>query len=487
MRKITTVRPKELNLFNRNFGNLKQYVLKNIHESTFQDYLREAISERLFEKDLGMNNKSCEILLKFVAEEYLQQIEDHLQIITLSNDIILKNEYDDMKRKSIRCSKKNITTLDIIIEVFLTENFIKYLCEEEIFENKGVFSQVRFSVQKLTKEDVIGDIYFIPKQEIKDIKLPEAIVNLIDEVIKLYPGLKGKRDIILTSFISKALVTADMLLHCKPEYLYILSQADNRYLEAVKAILSKLEAWKSQLFLSNIKRKFEMQAKEIFNADDILSEIEKEYNEEEQEEFKQFLENNFLTNITFGLLLYNENAITLFYKQNNEKQNIIKNFVVKLSEKLKENFVEELKDFNIHDLENENVSKQEKELAATIQLYIIDYKWLELYVRDDQVKKKEVDVKAWNLYNNITKAVLNQSIYGFEEVQGKTLLKKMVQVQGKYSLNNLCQKDFDELAFSCLVIAFYEKDITKDDFIEEQLKMGVSKELINLFFNLIEE
>jgi len=133
------------------------------------------------------------------------------------------------------------------------------------------------------------------------------------------------------------------------------------------------------------------------------------------------------------------------------------------------------------------VCKEKKELAGAIQLYIIDYKWLELYVRDDQVKKKRVDVKAWNLYNNITKAVLNQSMYGFEEVQGKTLFKKMVQVQEKYSLNNLCQKAFDELAFSCLVLAFYEKDITKDNFIEEQLKMGVSKELINLFFNLIEE
>jgi len=298
MRKVTIVRPKELNLFNRNFGNLKQYVLENVNENTFQNYLYEAISERLFEKVPEMNNKSCEILLKFIDEEYCQQIEDHLQIITLSNDIILKNEYDDIKRKSIRCSKKDKTTLDIIIEQFSTEDFIRYLCEEEISENEEVFSQVRFPVQKLTKEDFIGNIYFIPKQEIRDIKLPKSIIKLIDKVIKLYPELKGKKNIILTSFISKALITADMLLHCKPEYLYLLSIVDNRYLEAVKVILSRLEAWKSQLFLSNIKRK--KQEREFFIVDDIVGQLEKDYNEEEQEASKNFLKIIFLQTLLLG-------------------------------------------------------------------------------------------------------------------------------------------------------------------------------------------
>ena len=278
-----------------------------------------------------------------------------------------------------------------------------------------------------------------------------------------------------------------MILHCNVGYTWLLSNSDFRYQNAVKSILNRLDAWKTQLFFCHIRKKFELYTEGNVSSDNVLRSFERQFSKVEKEQFGDFLENNFLTNIAFGVLFVNENAISLFYKQEKEKQNIIKNFVVKISTKIKESLEEELKDFDIHDLEKADASKEDIELATILQLRMIDYNWLEVYIRDDQVKKKGVNVKSWNLYNNITKAVLKQSIYGFKEVQEKMFLKKMVQIQGKYSLNNLCQKDFDQLAFSCLAIAFYEKDITKENFVEEQLKMEVSKELINLFFNLIEE
>ena len=485
MRKVTTVRPKELNLFNRNFGNLKKYALEKLPEGVLESYLQEILSERLFENGAEENEKFCKSVLSLLDEEYRQQIEDHLQIIIMSNDIILKNEYDDMKRKNIRCSRREKTTMDIIIEEFSSEAFIQYLCKKGMQKEQDIFL-VKLIVQRLTKQEIIGDIYFDPEEEIQNIKLPESVNSLIDKVIKSYPRLRCKSKYIKTSFICKALITADMLLHGNINYFYLLSNEDSRYLDAVKAVLNRLEAWKNQQFFCTMKRKLEIYSDDFISKNNVFSKFEREFTEEEQQKFKEFLENNFLTNISFGILVFNENAITLFYKQEKEKQNIIKNIVVKLSERIKESLLEDLKNFDIHDLEKTNVSEEKKELATMIQLYMIDYKWLEVYVRDDQVKGKGVDVKAWNLYNNITKTVLLRSVPEFNDEQGRKILKKIVKTQRSYSLNDLCEKEFDEAAFWRIGIALETREMTKEQFIEEEQKKGVSRELIDMFFTLTE-
>lgn len=486
MRKITTVRPKELNLFNRNFGNLKQYVLDEVEEDAFQAYLKEPTAERLFESNQETKGKFLEAVCKLLDEEYRQQIEDHLQIITMSNDIILKNEYDDMKRKNIKCSRRVKSTMDIIIEEFTSKAFIEYLCEEAIEDNQETYL-IKLIVQELTKQNIIGEIYFNSKEEIRNIKLPEAVIELIDEVIKTYPNLKDKSKSIQSSFICKLLITADMLLHCNIIYLYLLSNADTRYLEAVKTIISKLDAWKSQLFFNTIRKKLELNPNDFITSDDILRKLEREFTEEEEQKLGEILENNFITNIAFGILICNDKAITLFYGQEKEMQNIIKNFVVKLSERIKESLLEELEDFNIHDLEKSEVSEEKKNLATAIQIYMIDYKWLQIYVRDDQVKKKSVDVKSWNLYNNITRTVLIRSVPDFYNRQVDKIFKKIIENHRSYSLNDLCEKEFDETSFWGIGISLEVGDITKEQFIEEQQKKGISKELINLFFALTEE
>ena len=65
------------------------------------------------------------------------------------------------------------------MEEFSTEDFIKYLCEEQISENKEIFSEVKFSILRLTSEEEIGYIHFLPINEIQNIKLPKTIVYLI--------------------------------------------------------------------------------------------------------------------------------------------------------------------------------------------------------------------------------------------------------------------------------------------------------------------
>lgn len=461
MIKITNVRPKELNIFNRDFGNLKQYVVNDLLKETWQEFILTTVTHQLFESELEIAKKFNKSVLNLLDERYKQQLEDHLQISMSNCDIMTKSEYDDEKRKNIKCTRKGESIIDTIIEEFSSKKFIEYLCDEEL--------------QRQT-----GECF-----EIKKIKLPDVTAKLIYQVInENYLELKGKNKIIEANFIYKVLVIADMLTNGNETLIYILENEDVRCAEVIQNVLNKLETWRKQLFFYILRKKLELNKDEYIKMNNILKKYEPNWNEKQKEDFVDFLEDNFFTNISFGILFYNAKAITIYYKMPKEQQNIIKNFVVRLSEKIKKSLVEELKDFNIKELEEFWVSDDKKEIAAKIQLYLINYKWLEIFIRDNQIKKG-VTAKEWNLYKNVSKTVLTRS--ELDCLEEREVAEKIRNVKENYSLNNLCERNFDKMAFWYLVILLREGEITKEHFIKEQQKKCVSMELINLFYALIEE
>lgn len=457
MRKVTSVRPKELNLFNRDFGNLRQFLLDDLPEDTYKEFILTTITEGLFTYEFEIAKKFNDVILKLLDRKYKQQLEDNLQITILSKDIKEKFEYDDDKRKRIKFNQYGKSIIDITMEVFSSELFIRYLCDEQ-----------------LIKED---DELMNNSNKNINIKLPEEVTDLIKKVIEeSYLNLLGKNKIIELAFIYKVLTTSYIITNGTEILKHVLEYEDKCYLQAMEIIVNRLEPWRRQLFFYVAKS----------NDYTELEEFDNNFTEKEQEEFKEFLEDNFFTNISIGILLNNAKAITLYYKMPKEQQNIVKNFVVRLSKKIKESLEDELKKFDLNDLESENVSDEQKEIAAKIQLYLINYKWLELFIRDDQIRKG-VSAKSWNLYKNVSNTVLTQN--GIDCIEGniEEVSERIMRVQENYSLNNLCEKNFDKVSFWFITILLEDGEITKEQFIKEQLKKGVSMELINLFYALIQE
>lgn len=487
MRKLTTVKPKILNLFNRDFGNLKQYVIDDLEEEFYQEYKLNTVARRLFEYSKEEAIFFNQTILTFLDEKYKQKIEDYLQLVVMSNDIILRNQYNDTKRSEIRCSRKGKTTIDLIMESFLSEDFIRYLCDEEL--GKVILGErIGFTVNRLATEYKIGTIFFCAKEEIGSIILSDIINKKINNVIQdEYPELIGKNKSIQTRFICKVLITADILINCDCVSICMLSKQDKRYIKALTLILSKIDAWRNQLFFYSIRYSFQLYSEKLENMENILEKYEREFSKEEKEEFDKFLEDNFLINISFGLLFYDSKAITIFYGLDKQKQNIIKNFVVKVVSRLKEKVDSELEKFNIHDLEKENVSEETKEIASKVQIYMWNHKWLEKYVRDNQVKKKAVSVKSWNMYMNVNRTILEYDVTQEDFFESPIhVARKILNIQKTFSLNNLCEREIDKDAFWYVLIMLKENEISKEDFIASQLKKGVSKELINLYYSLIE-
>ena len=122
-----------------------------------------------------------------------------------------------------------------------------------------------------------------------------------------------------------------------------------------------------------------------------------------------------------------------------------------------------------------------------MQIYMWNHKWLEKYVRDNQVKKKAVSVKSWNMYMNVNRTILEYDVAQEDFFESPIhVARKILNIQKTFSLNNLCEREIEKDAFWYMLVMLKENEISKEEFIEIQLKKGVNIELINLYYSLIE-
>lgn len=497
----TKLRPKELNEFNRWFGDLKHSITpiegtsRQIQERIEDERVSSQIilsSEKLFIQDIkgeavgrihknlltniyrDMNN-----VQRFMLRTFVEFERNALPIVLNSQagDFIQGLEEDE-----------KVMIYNQIL------HFFKYFKDIELTEDTEVCVLAADSTSicgSITKDTNLSSIK-LPK----DIKKKVYLLELSDSQINM---LKYYYMMVL-----------DIILHPFFENtIYAIEQARPLYWSIV-SLLKKLDEHISDFWRERARI---ILAKYINN--DGAKELYIELFEGDKGNGKELLRENYYFNMATGIIMNSDIQIRFFYEMNKEEKNIVINQVVSFARRINTLLAKDLERISpevfYHPREHET---ELEEIFTYLKMFRFTHKTLEEVMLQKGMSKKE-----WSYVKNLLRTVYEEehmqrieeqylaSEHDYYTIINNIALKYSLQSASSVNANllELCKyelafklaiqekteeekavmKDMESI-YRLLDIPF-KTNLDKDLMIEAQRKKGVSDWMINLFVFICED
>lgn len=339
------LRPKELNIFNELFGGRLREIAPKLPKEEIKELkesARYAQKVYLVAHDTEDRQADAEAFWERIERVFWLEMNETQREIVEENQVFVRmfealfgnSFYFENAERSI--AKEH--TIDVILEAFSDETFIKAVVEDVENEEKYL--------PKISLYELFGD----PELELSSefnfsgIHLPENILKKVDELSGEYKE-KVIRMItynifIILDLLNKGVATASFpwCVWCDGTIKHVLFEK----------ILAKLPEQRVSIWKQWVLKTFDfMEDSKVFTANQI-AEMKKEIsNIDVPEPRDDVLKEIYYTNIAQALIVQDEELIAVYFTSTKEERNIIINETVVMAKKIEAILHEVVKDFDI--------------------------------------------------------------------------------------------------------------------------------------------
>lgn len=495
-----TLRPKELNEFNRLFGDLKHFIRpvkpEELHEETIQDDEIASkitiISEKIFTQHVPKEVQSTHNQIVSALKNEMNSVQK--QIINMYCRL-QKNAYIVLFGEDLAGNVDEDTGLDsIILNELLDEKFITdmRICKNEIDPGLGM----ELGVFDLETDETAG--YITKYSNFKRMNLPTEFIKKAKELHITEEELNNIKFYYL--------ILLDIAVHPFLDNTVLIIEFNRPLYRCLNRIIKKMDS-DFRAFWQEAGR----QIKEIYYKKD--AKVEKIYKEllddVNVKRGRELLEENNFFNLATGIILENELQIRRFLALEKEEKNIVISEVVKLERNINNLIASEFKDFTPEMLfEPNEYEEQIRELTFTMYAFKFAKKELERIFAEKGLSKQD-----WYFFKNMAnifeeRDMLEKTYEQYKNADTKDFLA-INNLAVNYNLNSvatlnvncteLCkyilaysmaikEKTEEEKAleeacdeFFAIIKIKTRVNIKKKIMLEAQRKHGVSEARINLF------
>ena len=497
----TKLRPKELNEFNRYFGDLKQFIVP-----------LEGTSKQIQEQ-FEDEKASSQIILSS-EKLFIQDIKGEGVVRIHRN--LLTNIYRDMNeaqrfilRTFVELEKNALP----IVSNAKAGNFIEGLEEDEkimiyeqilifldFFKDDKVNEETEVCVLEADCREIAGRI--TQKTDLRSIKLPKPI----QERVYLQEVTEEQINILKYYY----LVLLDILVHPFLENTLYAIERNRALYWCIVGLLEKLDDnisdfWraKGRIVLEKYypnSEETEALCKELFDGDKGLG--------------KELVKENLYFNLATGIIMNSSIPIRFFYEMSREEKNIVINQAVSLARRINALLVKDLEnispDIFYHPREHET---ELEEIFAYLKMFRFTHKTLEEIILKNGMSKKEwIYVKNllttvydeeymlriekqclmsdYNYYRMLKHFALNYSLQSATSVNSDLLELSKFELAYKLASKEMDEEENEILEDIKSIYNILDKpfdEFNKDKIIEAQRKKGVAEWMITLFEFICED
>ena len=497
----TKLRPKELNEFNRWFGDLK-------HSITPIEGTSRQIQERIEDERV-----SSQIILSS-EKLFIQDIKG--EAVGRIHKNLLTNIYRDMNnvqrfmlRAFVELEKNTLP----IVSNSQVGDFIQGLEDDEkvmiynqlldffkYFKDRESTGDTEVCVLAADSTSICGAI--TQSTDLRFIKLPKQI----QEKVYLLELVEGQINILKYYY----LMVLDIILHPFFENTIYAIEQDRPLYWCIVSLLKKLDEHISDFWRERARI---ILAKYINN--DGAKELYIELFEGDKGNGKELLRENYYFNMATGIIMNSDIQIRFFYEMNKEEKNIVINQAVSFARRINTLLVKDLERISpevfYHPREHET---ELEEIFTYLKMFRFTHKTLEEVMLQKGMSKKE-----WSYVKNLLRTVYEEehmqrieeqylaSEHDYYTIINNIALKYSLQSASSVNANllELCKyelayklaiqekteeekaalKDI-ELLYKLMDVPF-KAYLDKDLMIEAQRKKGISEWMINLFVFICED
>ncbi len=495
-----TLRPKELNEFNRLFGDLKHSIKPIEPEELLVEVMQDneiafkvaIISKNIFTQHVTKEVKLIHSQLLSVVKNEMNSVQK--QIINMYCKL-QRNAYIVLLGEDLVANIDEYTSVDtLILNELLDERFIKDMREHKEEIDQGLV--IEEEIFDLESDEKVG--YITRYSNFKRMNMPK-------EFIKKAKDLSITKEE-LNNIKFYYLILLDIAVRPFCDNIVPIMESNRPLYRCLSRIIKKMDSdfrafW--QEAGREIKESYYKEDKEI---EKIYKELLEDVNEKRG---KELLEENRFFNLATGIILKNELLIRLFLSLEKEEKNIVINEVVKLERNINKLIANKLKDFMPEMLFMPNeYEEQIKEINFTMYAFEFAKKEIERIFMEKGLSKQD-----WYFFKNMANVFEKREmiIKTYEKYQNATAKDFFIinNLAVNYNLNSVASVNVNYaelcryiLAYSMAIQEQTEQDkemieicdgffavikiktrlnIKKEIMLEVQRKNGVSEGKINLF------
>lgn len=498
----TKLRPKELNEFNRCFGDLK-------HSITPIEGTSRQIQERIEDERV-----SSQIILSS-EKLFIQDIKG--EAVGRIHKNLLTNIYMDMNsvqrfmlRAFVELEKNTLP----IVSNSQAGDFIQGLEDDEkvmiynqlldffkYFKDTEPTKDTEVCVLEVDSTSICGSI--TQNTNLSSIKLPIEVKK------KVYLFELSDSQINMLKYYY--LMVLDIILHPFFENTIYAIEQDRTLYWCIVSLLKKLDEHISDFWRERARIILE----KYFEYNEGAEMLYNELFEGDKEHGKELLRENYYFNISTGVLMNSDIQIRFFYEMNKEEKNIVINQVVSFARRINTLLSKDLERISpevfYHPREHET---ELEEIFTYLKMFRFTHRTLEEVMLKKGMSKKEwIYVKNLlrtvyeeeymqrieeqclhhvnNYYTTISNIALNYSLQSASSVNANLLelcryeLAFKLASQEKTEEEKAALKDI-EFIYKLIDVPF-KANLDKNLMIEAQRKKGVSEWMINLFVFICED